>query len=316
MSGTLSKTNNAITPRRLILIRHAISVGPFLKLLQYLHSTQNTLLTSNPHINEISSTIDLNNIDPSKPLNKPLMPKISDEQIKLIYRFLTQETEILSDIREGKNNFFMDRDSIENSGAWHLIKTANELFDMLELEHSDDQATLPDFIQHLNTGYYGESNGNISELKQSMLRNTTTVGLLRYEELQCFIDMIRASDDFQNFDVLDTIIPPPEVRALTKNQDGKKTQFGPKWRKRQPLTEGYVLELPYSIEPETGKIIAIPNEASILHPNVQPLPDAWSDPDVWPTEFVMTKITGNLTNTDYYSHYRAALETFQDSMSH
>ena len=317
MSNTpLSKIDNTITPRRLILIRHAISVGPFLKLLQSLHSTENALLSSNPHLNEISRIIDLDNIDPSQPLNKPLMPKISDEQINLIHGFLTQETDILSDITQGKNNFFMDRDSIENSGAWHLIKTANELFKMLGLEHSHDQTTLPDFIQHLNTGYYRESEGDISQLKQSLLTNTTTVGLLRYEELQCLIDRIRASDDFQDFDVLDTIIPPPEVRALTKNQDGKETQFGPVWRKRQPLTEGYVLELPYSIEPETGKIIAIPNEASILHPNVQPLPDAWSDPDVWPTEFVRTKITGNLTNTDYYSHYRAALETFQDSMSH
>jgi hypothetical protein len=137
MSGTLlSKTNNAITPRRLILIRHAISVGPFLKLLQSLHSTENALLSSNPHLNEISRIIDLDNIDPSQPLNKPLMPKISDEQINLIHGFLTQETDILSDITQGKNNFFMDRDSIENSGAWHLIKTANELFKMLGLEQA------------------------------------------------------------------------------------------------------------------------------------------------------------------------------------
>jgi uncharacterized protein YukJ len=127
--------------------------------------------------------------------------------------------------------------------------------------------------------------------------------------------MIRASNDFQDFDVLDAIIPPPEVRALTKNQNGKETQFGPVRRKTQPLTEGYILELPYFIDHKTGKIIAIPNEASILHPNAQPLPDAWSDQDAWPTEFIRTAITGN-SDTDYYGFYRTQLETFRRSMSH
>jgi hypothetical protein len=148
-----------------------------------------------------------------------------------------------------------------------------------------------------------------------MLTNTTTVGLLRYEELQCLIDMIRASNDFQDFDVLDAIIPPPEIRALTKTQNGKETQFGPVRRKTQPLTEGYILELPYFINPETGKIIAIPNEASILHPNAQPLPYAWSAQDAWPTELIRTRITDN-SDTDYYSYYRNQLETFLNSISH
>lgn len=291
-------------------------MGPFLKLLKYLRSTENTLLASKPYLNEINKTINLDKIDPSKPLNKPLMPKISDEQIKLIHRFLTQETQILSDIREGKNNFFMDRDSIDNSRAWHLIKSANELFKILGLEYSDYEDTLPDYVHHIRTGYYSnENSGDISPLKNSMLTNTTTVGLLRYEELQCLIDMIRASNDFQDFDVLDAIIPPPEVRALTKNQNGKETQFGPVRRKTQPLTEGYILELPYFIDHKTGKIIAIPNEASILHPNAQPLPDAWSDQDAWPTELIRTRITDN-SDTDYYSYYRNQLETFRRSMSH
>jgi hypothetical protein len=312
---TMSDTDNTVTPRRLILVRHAITVGPFLKLLQHMHSTRNALLTSNLYLDEISKIIDLPNVDPSKPLNKPLMLKISDEQIKLIHRFLTQETDILSDITQGKNNFFMDRDSIENSGAWHLIKTANLLFERLGLDHSDSEDVLPNFVEHIGTGYYPESKGDISPLKTSMLTNTTTVGLLRYEELQCLIDMIRASNDFQDFDVLDAIIPPPEIRALTKTQNGKETQFGPVWRKTQPLTEGYILELPYSIDPKTGKIIAIPNEASILHPNAQPLPHAWSAQDAWPTEFIRTAITGN-SDTDYYGYYRTQLETFQRSMSH
>jgi hypothetical protein len=113
----MSDTDNTVTPRRLILVRHAITVGPFLKLLKYLRSTENTLLASKPYldeiINKINETIDLSKIDLSQPLNKPLMPIISDKQIGLIHRFLTQETQILSDIRGGKNNFFMDRDSIE-----------------------------------------------------------------------------------------------------------------------------------------------------------------------------------------------------------
>jgi hypothetical protein len=184
---------------------------------------------------------------------------------------------------------------------------------MLGLEYSHYEDTLPDFVEHIGTGYYPGSNGDISPLKTSMLTNNTTVGLLRYEELQCLIDMIRASNDFQDFDVLDAIIPPPEIRALTKTQNGKETQFGPVRRKKQPLTEGCILELPYFINPETGKIIAIPNEASILQPNVQPLPHAWSAQDAWPTEFIRTAITGN-SDTDYYSHYRAALETFRGSM--
>jgi hypothetical protein len=277
------------------------------------------LLASKPYldeiINKINETIDLSKIDLSQPLNKPLMPIISDKQIGLIHRFLTQETQILSDIREGKNNFFMDRYSIENLGAWHLIKTANLLFERLGLEHFDSEDVLPDFVEHIGTGYYPESKGDISPLKTSMLTNTTTVGLLRYEELQCLIDMIRASNDFQDFDVLDAIIPHPEIRALTKTQNGKETQFGPVRRKKQPLTEGCILELPYFINPETGKIIAIPNEASILQPNVQPLPHAWSDQDTWPTEFIRTAITGN-SDTDYYGYYRTQLETFQRSMSH
>lgn len=288
-------------------------MGPFLKLLKYLRSTENTLLASNPYLNEINKTINLDKIDPSKPLNKPLMPKISDEQIKLIHRFLTQETQILSDIREGKNNFFMDRDSIDNSGAWHLIKTANLLFERLGLDHSDSEDVLPRFVQHLSTGYYGTSNGDISKLQQSMLTNTTTVGLLRYEELQCLIDMIRASNDFQAFDVLDAIIPPPEIRTLTRNKDKEQISFGPEWRKKQFLAEGYALELTYVVQ--EGKIIAIPNEASILRPEFQPLPHAWSAQDAWPTEFIRTAITGN-SDTDYYGFYRTQLETFRRSMSH
>jgi hypothetical protein len=281
--------------------------------LKYLRSTENTLLASNPYLNEINKTINLDKIDPSKPLNKPLMPKISDEQIKLIHRFLTQETQILSDIREGKNNFFMDRDSIDNSGAWHLIKTANLLFERLGLDHSDSEDVLPRFVQHLSTGYYGTSNGDISKLQQSMLTNTTTVGLLRYEELQCLIDMIRASNDFQAFDVLDAIIPPPEIRTLTRNKDKEQISFGPEWRKKQFLAEGYALELTYVVQ--EGKIIAIPNEASILRPEFQPLPHAWSAQDAWPTEFIRTAITGN-SDTDYYGFYRTQLETFRRSMSH
>jgi hypothetical protein len=281
--------------------------------LKYLRSTENTLLASNPYLNEINKTINLDKIDPRKPLNKPLMPKISDEQIKLIHRFLTQETQILSDIREGKNNFFMDRDSIDNSGAWHLIKTANLLFERLGLDHSDSEDVLPRFVQHLSTGYYGTSNGDISKLQQSMLTNTTTVGLLRYEELQCLIDMIRASNDFQAFDVLDAIIPPPEIRTLTRNKDKEQISFGPEWRKKQFLAEGYALELTYVVQ--EGKIIAIPNEASILRPEFQPLPHAWSAQDAWPTEFIRTAITGN-SDTDYYGFYRTQLETFQRSMSH
>jgi hypothetical protein len=281
--------------------------------LKYLCSTENTFLASNPYLNEINKTINLDKIDPSKPLNKPLMPKISDEQIKLIHRFLTQETQILSDIREGKNNFFMDRDSIDNSGAWHLIKTANLLFERLGLDHSDSEDVLPRFVQHLSTGYYGTSNGDISKLQQSMLTNTTTVGLLRYEELQCLIDMIRASNDFQAFDVLDAIIPPPEIRTLTRNKDKEQISFGPEWRKKQFLAEGYALELTYVVQ--EGKIIAIPNEASILRPEFQPLPHAWSAQDAWPTEFIRTAITGN-SDTDYYGFYRTQLETFRRSMSH
>jgi hypothetical protein len=278
------------------------------------HSTQNALLASNLYLDEIRSVIDLDNIDPRKPLNRPLMPKISHEQLKLIYGFLTQETHIVSEINH-KNNFFMDRDSINHPSAWHLIKTANLLFERLGLDHSDSEDVLPNFVEHIGTGYYPGSKGDISPLKTSMLTNTTTVGLLRYEELQCLIDMIRASNDFQDFDVLDAIIPPPEIRALTKTQNGKETQFGPVRRKKQPLTEGCILELPYFINPETGKIIAIPNEASILQPNVQPLPHAWSDQDTWPTEFIRTAITGN-SDTDYYGYYRTQLETFQRSMSH
>lgn len=312
----MSDRDNTVTRRRLILVRHAITVGPFLNLLEPLRSPENTLLASRPYlyeiINKINETIDLSNIDPSKPLNKPLMPKISDEQITLIHKFLTQETDIRSDIRGGKNNFFMDRDSIDNSGAWHLIKTANLLFERLGLDHSDSEDVLPDYVQDLDTGYYGTSNGDISKLQQSMLTNTTTVGLLRYEELQCLIDMIRASNDFQAFDVLDAIIPPPEIRTLTRNQDEEQISFGPEWRKKQFLAEGYALELTYVVQ--EGKIIAIPNEASILHPKFQPLPDDWSAPDAWPTELTRTMIKGN-SDPNYYSDYRNQLEAFQRSMS-
>lgn len=293
-------------------------MGPFLKLLKYLRSTENTLFASKPYLDEIISkineTIDLSKIDPSKPLNKPLMPKISHEQIKLIHRFLTQKTQILSDIRGGKNNFFMDRDSINHPSAWHLIKTANELFKMLGLEYSDYEDTLPDYVHHIRTGYYSnENSGDISPLKNSMLTNTTTVGLLRYEELQCILGMIGASDDFKDFEFLDAIIPPPEIRTLTRNKDKEQISFGPEWRKKQFLAEGSVLAMPYVVE--EGKIIAIPEGASIFHPNAQPLPHAWSAPDAWPTEFVKTAITDN-SDKDYYNYYRTQLETFRRSMSH